>query len=503
MQKLIKITLLFLIFLGLFSRLWQFGSNPSSLYWDEVAIGLDARSISQTNLDINGNSPWQTMFYSYGDYKAPVYIWLTAALAKLLPVNQALVRLPSLIASLLTGLILFKLTKLLFPKKSLIPLLVLTTYSLMPWSVHFSRIGMESHLSLFFLTLSVYLTVLAKLKKKPWLLLLSSMSISVGIFTYISLRVVGPLLFLTSFILFHQKTKKVFSIFGLGVLVILFSSLILVRSPQYKDSQAYRLSNSNLLTSTTHIDKSLAAKGETTTISSRLFHHRYLYKAEQYLDNYLSHFSAQFLLFSGDSNLRHHTDYNGQLLIVQGIILLIGMYYLITLPQQSAKWLILAWLFISPAISSLVNEVPHASRSIYMIIPLAIIVGLGLSRLKPKLLLLALFITLVNFSFYLHDYFTHYPSRSNMAWINPYQKAALYLKNNPTDKDIYVTNQFYQPNLYFQFYAQKSIKELGSTCPQDAICIADPDWQPENTKIIEEIPGTDKLVIKQKHVKEK
>lgn len=497
LTKYTKPILLLLLVFGLFARLWQFGSNPSSLYWDEVAIGLDARSIAQTNLDINGQSPWQTMFYSYGDYKAPTYIWLTSLLAKFLPVNQVLVRLPSLIAGLVTGLILFKLTKLLFPKKPLLPLLTLASYSLMPWSVHFSRIGMESHLSLLFLALSVYLIALAKHKKKPVLLLLSSLSIGLGIYTYISLRVIGPLLFASSFILFHQKTRKVYSLFGLGALVILFSSLVLVRSPQYQDSQAYRLSNNNLLTSTTHIDKSLAAKQETNTLASRLFHHRYLYKADQYLTNYFSHFSAQFLIFSGDSNLRHHTGYQGQLLIVQGIILIIGAYYLITLPNKSTKWLILSWLFISPAISSLVNEVPHASRSIYMIIPLAVIVGLGLSKLKPKLLILALLLTLLNFGFSIHDYFIHYPSRSSQAWISPYKQAALHLKNNPTDKEVYVTNQFYQPNLYFQFYAQKPIKELGSTCPQNSICITDPDWQPEASKVITSISGTDKLVIKQ------
>ena len=496
MKKLIKIILFFLILLGIIVRLWQFSSLPNSLYWDEVAIGLDARSIAQTGLDINGKSRLQTMFYSYGDYKAPVYIWLTTALAKFFPVNQTLVRLPSLLAGLLTGWLLYKLTQLLIPKKSLLPLLILVAYSIMPWSVHFSRIGMESHLSLFFLTLSVYLTILAKHKKKPWLLLLSSFAISVGIYTYISLRVIGPLLFFASFILFNQKTKKSFGLFGIGVLVVLFSSLVLVRSPQYQASQAYRLSNNNLVTSTTHIDKSLAAKGETNSLPARLFHHRYLYKAGEYIDNYLTHFSAQFLIFSGDKNLRHHTGYNGQLLIVQGIILIIGIYYLITLTKKPVKWLILTWLLVSPTVSSLVNEVPHASRSIYMIIPLAIIIGIGLNKLKPKLLLIALIIILVNFCLYLHDYFIHYPSRSNLSWINPYKQAALYIKNNPTEKDIYVTNQFYQPGLYFQFYAQKEVKELISTCPKNALCITDPDWQPENSQLVSIIPNTDKLVIK-------
>ena len=365
MKKLISISLFFLIFLGLISRLWQFGTVPTSLYWDEVAIGLDARSIAKTNLDINGQSWLQPLFYSYGDYKAPVYIWLTAALTKLLPINQVVVRLPSMLAGLLTGWLLYQLTKLLFPKKALLPLFTLTAYALMPWSVHFSRIGMESHFSLFWLTLSIFLVVKAKQTKKPWLLLASALSISLGVYTYISLRIIGPLLFLVSFFLFNQKTKKSITYFSLGVLTILITTLILTRSRNYQASQAYRMSNNNLVTSTTHIDKSLAAKGETNTLPSRLFHHRYLYKTQEYLTNYLTHFSPQFLLFSGDSNLRHHSGYGGQLLMIQGLILFFGIYYLITHPSKSTKRLIFVWILLSPTISSLVNEVPHASRSNY------------------------------------------------------------------------------------------------------------------------------------------
>ena len=496
MQKPINIILLFLIILGIVARLLQFGSIPISLYWDEVAIGLDARSLTQTGLDINGQSWFQTMFYSYGDYKAPVYIWLTTLLAKVLPMNQTLVRLPSLLVGLGTGFLLFSLIKLIFPKKPLLPLLSLATYSLMPWSVHFSRIGMESHLSLFFLTLSVYLIIKAKLAKKPWLLLLSALTISFGIYSYISLRVIGPLLFLASFFLFNQKTKKSFTSFGLGVLVISISSLILVRSPQYASSQAYRLSNNNLVTSTTHIDKSLAVKKESNTISDRLFHHRYLYKTQEYLTNYMTHFSPQCLFFSGDSNLRHHSGFNGQLLIIQGFILIYGLFILLNSTKKPVKWLIFAWLFLSPTISSLVNEVPHASRSIYMIIPLCLIIGLGLNKLKPKLLLIVIGLLIANFSLYLHDYFVHYPSRSKLAWVNPYKQAALYIKDNPTDKDIYVTNQFYQPVLYFQFYADQPVNQLTSICPENALCITDPDWQTEQTEIVSTIPDTDKLVIK-------
>ncbi len=305
------------------------------------------------------------------------------------------------------------------------------------------------------------------------------------------------MLFIATFILFNPKTKKSLTFFSLAILIISISSLILVKSPQYASSQAYRLSNNNLVTSTTHIDKSLAAKGESTTISDRLFHHRYVYKTAEYLSNYFSHLDFKFLFLTGDQNLRHHSGFYGQLLLAQIIGLFLGLFVLFNKTLKSTKWLILTWLFLSPTISSLVNEVPHASRSIYLIIPLSLIIGLGLNKLKPKLLLSVLGLLMINFYFYTHDYFSHYSARSNLAWINPYKQAAIYLKNNPVNQTVYVTSKYYQPNLYFQFYAQKNIKDLTTHCPDQAICITEPDFQPNQTQLLVPIPNTDKLVIKQ------
>jgi dolichyl-phosphate-mannose-protein mannosyltransferase len=501
MKKLINISLFLLIFLGIIARVWQFGSIPVSLYWDEVAIGLDAQSIAQTGLDINGRSWLQPIYYSYGDYKAPVYILLTSLLAKILPVSEILVRLPSLIAGLLSGGLLFLLVRLLSPKKSLLPLLVLTSYMLMPWSVHFSRIGMESHLSLLFLLLSAYLSVLSFKFNKPSLLILSALPISLGIYTYISLRVIGPIIYLTTYALYKTKKlnqpKKPLAFFIIGAILITASILVLTKSPNYQVSQNYRISNNNLLTSTSYIDKSVESQVNPDLFISRLFNHRYLYKAQEYLVNYASHFSPQFLIFSGDSNLRHHSGFMGQLLIVQAIFLIFGLFIILKSPLKPTNLLIIIWLLLSPAISSLVNEVPHASRSIYLIIPLAWLVGLGLNSLNKKILPLSLFALLINFCLFFHYYFNHYPRISALAWVNPYKQAALYIKNNPTDQDIYVTNQFYQPNLYFKFYANQNIKELSNSCPPNALCITTPDWQPENTKTIFTIPNTNQLVVKQ------
>lgn len=89
-----------ILVLGIFLRIYKFGQIPESLYWDEVAIFLDARSVAQTGLDIHGRPWFQLMYPSYGDYKLPVYIWFSAISIKFLGANDWVIRVPSLLAGI-------------------------------------------------------------------------------------------------------------------------------------------------------------------------------------------------------------------------------------------------------------------------------------------------------------------------------------------------------------------------------------------------------------------
>jgi 4-amino-4-deoxy-L-arabinose transferase-like glycosyltransferase len=434
MKKTLTILLFCLSLLGLAARFWQFGKIPVSLYWDEAAIGLDARSLLQTGKDLNQHSWLQPIFISYGDYKAPVYIWLTTLLGKFLSVSELTVRLPSLLASLGIAWLLFK----------WLGSFVAVSYLIMPWSIHFSRIGFESHLSLFWLVLAVYLVIRKKL-------IIASLAVILGIYTYFSLRFLAPSLFIITFLL-YSKTK--ITQFILGSALIGISLIIMVKSPNYAASQQYRLSNDNLITST-------EPKPE---------------RLKKFILNYSSYFDPQFLLVSGDPNLRHHSGFGGELLLVQGILLLAGLVALLNF-RCKETWLILAWLFLSPTVAALVNETPHASRAIYMMVPLAWLIGLGWSRFKRfPALIIGLFL-IINLSVYLHDYFVHYPDRSAKTWIKPYKDAAMQTYDR---YPVYINPSLYKPELYFAFYQNdlkllkpnpKFIYNLPSICPQEAICL--------------------------------
>src|SRR3989344_8484822 len=73
----VGITLLIIVFLGLFLRTYKIDQYPVQLNHDEITQLYDAISIAQTGNDIYGNHlPF--IFKSVNDYKAPFYIYATS-----------------------------------------------------------------------------------------------------------------------------------------------------------------------------------------------------------------------------------------------------------------------------------------------------------------------------------------------------------------------------------------------------------------------------------------
>ena len=511
--------LVLLILIGVAARLYQFGQIPHSLYWDEVAIGLDARSLLQTGQDLSGKSWLQPLFYSYGDYKAPVYIWLAALFGRIGGVTEGIVRLPNLLASFGLGALLFFLSNKVKERKSALGCFVVVNFLLMPWAFHFSRIGMESFLSLFWVTLMVYLEIVGLKRNKGWFVALAALAGVVGIYTYIAARIMVVGLYLGVLGIFAWgKGKQQWLGMVVGLAVIGLSVGILVNSPDYAASQNYRLSNDNLIRTTIHVEQSVAAQGQERSLVSRLVYHRYWFWSQHYLINYLIHFGPDFLFFTGDINLRHHSGFGGQILLVQGLLLIIG-FIIIARSFQKMDGLMLLWLFLAPSVAALVNEVPHASRAIYMIVPLSWFVGRGLAgiveRKKTSVLVVGLIaLLLVNFGVYLHDYFVHYPQRSQLAWMMPYKQVAQFFLTQESAEPVFVTDQWYQPGLYWAFYQEVPAEKLQQTqgnylkalgrftfhlpqdCPQGSWCVAPPDWQTATTRVLSLILNTSDLVVK-------
>ena len=457
--------LIIIILLGVFLRFYQFGTNPASLYWDEAAIALDAYSISETGKDIHGINWLQAILASYGDFKAPVLIWLASLSVKIFGMSALAIRLPVALFSVLSIFLIYLLAKELLSfndtltkRYKLMPILTALVVAISPWSVHFGRIAFESSLSVAFLLMALVFFVKA-IKSKGLYFLLSTMFAVLATYTYYSLRAIIPLFFLALVLIFFKeiKTRKLWLVASMLFFVLLVIPIL--RSPYYEASQAYRLNNNNLV----HAEQAIAQSSQylekyNSSLIARLFYHRYIFIARDFVINMSAHFSPSFLFFKGDSNLRQHSGYFGEFLLVSLPFYFLGVFLLFKNIKTKLSWFLLFLMFLAPIPASLVYEVPHASRAIYLFIPFATLIAWGINEVlllrKKAVSIIVAILFLFNAVFYYFDYFNNYAKRSSEAWLYSYNQVALYIKDHYQEfSSIEINERYWFPNIfvYYQF----------------------------------------------------
>jgi 4-amino-4-deoxy-L-arabinose transferase-like glycosyltransferase len=137
--------ILLILLASVLLRFWKVDSFPPSLNWDEISHGYNAYSILKTGKDEWGNI-LPTIFRAYGDYKLPVYIYLTVISEAFLGLTPLAVRLTSILAGISTVVFTYLLAKNIFSKK--VALLSAFLVAIEPWSFFLSRGAFEANLAL-------------------------------------------------------------------------------------------------------------------------------------------------------------------------------------------------------------------------------------------------------------------------------------------------------------------------------------------------------------------
>jgi len=478
-----------IILLAIVVRFWGLGSNPVSLYWDEVAILLDAKSISQTGMDMHGLPWYQVIFPSYGDYKLPVYIWFTSIFVSFFGTQEWVVRLPSAIAGTLTilvgGYIAWAVAIRTNSKHfaSLVGIATLAVLAFSPWGIMFSRTGFEAHLAQFFVALSVATLITSKnyiakkhTQKISHVLFIVSIILGVtAIYTYFSVRFVWPFVWGSSVIFFYFdsiNTKHVVGLLGRLVIGGVLTTLLLLpmyNSDKYQISNQFRLSSASVLTQYDYpIESNILREQSGNTILSRIFYHRRWLMTRELLQNVSEHASPIFLFVSGDKNLRHGTGMHGLFVLPLFLPAIVGLFALGKKNPLVLIWLGI-WVGFAFVPASVPLEVPHALRSINAFVPLAIIIGWGiavliehvqLSQRKIDKIALGIFaaLTLVFTCQFLFHYFFSYPIQSTKEWQAGYdQEAKIYTSQIRTDSSEFIQISHHDDRLYLWILLEGNI----------------------------------------------
>ena len=103
-----------IIVIASFLRFFAISTNPPSLTWDEASWGYNAYSIGIDGRDEFGRFLPLTYLESFGDFKPPVYAYLSVLPVKIFGLNEFSTRFASAFFGVLTILLTYFLTKKIF-----------------------------------------------------------------------------------------------------------------------------------------------------------------------------------------------------------------------------------------------------------------------------------------------------------------------------------------------------------------------------------------------------
>ncbi|TRZ53224.1 hypothetical protein D4R99_01250 [bacterium] len=447
-----KYTILIIaLVLGAFLRLWQLSNVPNGLTWDEAGIGYNAYSILKTGRDEHG-AFFPLIFKSFGDYKPGAYIYLTVPSIAIFGLNEFAVRFPSALAGILAILGVYLLSNILFPNEKVkirnwelkIGHFSAFALAISPWHVHFSHGAWEVNVfsTLVVFALYYFLTFIkGKSSIYPTLFF-----VCFSLVMYQAAKLFIPLVFLLLVVLFwsdfwinfipYLKSKKIFLVlpFFLFSLWILFGSIF--------GSAGNRLTT-------------LSIFNYKPNITPSLFHNQVELSTSLVLSRYLYHFSPEVLFYEGSVfSERGHIPSLGVLHPLEIVWLVFGIVWLAKLFPDKKTLLVVGLLLIAPIPASLTLAEFSTYRALFMVVPLAIISGVGMYYCfgKFKLFLLPFLLLYFLISVYVFDvYFLHSQNVFAKEFNYGYKQAVQIIKDNPTKKVIF-TDVLGQPYIYYVFY---------------------------------------------------
>jgi GT2 family glycosyltransferase len=364
----------------------SFLTAPPGLSVDEAAIAYNGYGIWQQRRDEWLNR-LPVSFRSFGDYKAPLAIYLNGFFTTIFGREIWVIRLPFALISVGSIWLLMLLASLLLKEDKpnyyhhAAALGLLATTS--PWLLHFGHLGFENNLALFFTLAGLvsFLTFATTLGARPlapasWRarffnlpLFLTSLSWSLALYSYHSAKITLPFLALGLLIIYHRQLQRHFRslIFPLLLAVLILAPLV------YDSFYGQGLQRAGTLWLT---DNHLSPSA----------------KLSRLVTGWQAHLSPQFLLFGQvdpvaesapvpTPNLRHGDGQTGVLNFATFILILVFLISLCLSPPARRQSRLLVAVALTLLLAGLLPAVlatpfPHPNRA-YLAFPGFLLLALG------------------------------------------------------------------------------------------------------------------------------
>ena len=458
-----KIWLVLILLLAAFLRFYQLTGNPPSLNWDEVSHGYNAYSILKTGKDEWGVR-WPIIFRAYGDYKLPVYIYLTSLSVDLFGLSDFAVRFPSALAGFLSVLFTYLLVKKLF-QKDFVALLAAFFLAVSPWHIFLSRPAFEANLASFLVISGAYFFFLGLEKK--WLLPVGILFLGLSVHTYNSARIFVPLILITLFFLYYSSViewvrKRRKEAVLVGVVLALFFIPLIVSFVSPSGWARYKWVG---ILDQGAINRINMARGSSSLPKPfpKLIHNKVSYFTIAFTKNYFSNLSPKYLFLKGGSNYQYNIPGQGIIYPIQAPLILIGLFWLFKNWRLKESKLVLLWWLLAIVPAATTQENPHVLRTILVLPMPQILAALGFvqigdwlrgkNMIKWILSLAYGLILLILFYKFWAGYFGPYRKNYSWSWQYGYREAANYIQLHYNEYDkIFMTKKYGEPHEFLLFY---------------------------------------------------
>ncbi|MCX6724632.1 MAG: glycosyltransferase family 39 protein, partial [Candidatus Shapirobacteria bacterium] len=298
---------------------------------------------------------------SFGDYKPPLYTYLTIPSIAIFGLNEFAVRLPSALFGTLAVVAVFLLTKELFGITA-ISLLSALFLAISPWHLVFSRAAIEANLTAFFFPLGFYF-FLKGLKNSKYFSL-SALFWGLNLYTYHSARfftlLFAFLLILWSFKKIRFGDKKVWLA---GFLALIF--VLPVLFSLFQGGAGKRFGDVSLFNPTDKWQE-VRQRQKESLLKEPLpifLNNKATWISEKFVKNYFSYFSLNFLFTDGSPD-DYYANLPGRgLLHLWELPLLLATVWFFYKKKEKRLTLLLFWLFLAGAPAALSKESAHANRA--------------------------------------------------------------------------------------------------------------------------------------------
>jgi hypothetical protein len=376
--------------LSLYVRVVGLEISPISLSFDEAALGYNAYSILLTGKDEYGKA-YPLTLRSYNDFKPALYAYLIIPFIHSFGLNQTAVRAPSAVLGTLSLLFLLLIFKQISKKSWLTSLFIVAVISFFPWRLHFSRIALETNISMAFFTGAVWclLNFNKNVAFKVGAILLSMLSI----YSYHSARLTIPILMF--FVLLDPLSpnlKRIFKspllalrkLWPILVVLILYTPMLLDTNPVLLLT---RFDQTNILSHFHTFTPSELIITPNTWLNPLA---NPLYYLGEYISGhvfaYISPKNLSLLIYPGVIHSGQVISGTGMLGFIGGILFIFGLAASVKqIVLDKEKRILLYWILAGIVPSVITWEWYYPLRALNMYPALEIIAGLGLLFIFDRL----------------------------------------------------------------------------------------------------------------------